>query len=124
MFNVTASAVSISGLTISNASAGAISNQGGATLNVTSCTLRANGNGTTNGAGIFNTSQSTLNVTNCTIADNLSERGGGIYSEGALNLTNSTIIHNRAAGAQALGGGIFAARRRRVRRHQQQYDQW
>jgi hypothetical protein len=106
MFNVTASAVTISGLTISNCSAGAISNLGGGTLNVTSCSLNANGNGTTKGPGIFNGSQSagTLNVSNSIIADNDGERGGGIYSEGdALNITNSTIIHNHASG---FGGGI------------------
>lgn len=112
IFNVmTSGTVTISGLTISNGSAGGISNLGAGTLNVTSCTVTTNGNGTTLGAGIFNGSNGTANVTNSTIADNFSgDRGGGIYSEGtALNINSSTIIHNKVVPetkTSGQGGGI------------------
>jgi len=112
IFNVmTSGTVTISGLTISNGSAGGLSNLGAGTLNVTSCTVTTNGNGTTLGAGIFNGSNGTANVTNSTIADNFSgDRGGGIYSEGtALNINNSTIIHNKVVPetkTSGQGGGI------------------
>ncbi len=59
------------------------------------------------GGGIFN--QGTLTVTHSTISHNTTEnsgggRGGGIFNEGALTVIHSTINHNTAEDG-ALGGG-------------------
>src|SRR5205085_4693482 len=73
VFNVTASGtVSFNDVTISNGYASAPS--GGAIYT---------------GGGINNKNGGTVNVTNCTLSGNVGDHGGGIYSNGTLNVTNS-----------------------------------
>lgn len=92
IFNVvTASAVTLSGLTV------------------------ANGNTSSGGAGVLN-GGATLNINGCIFADNFSSNsGGGIASAGGgtVNIVNSTISGNHAGGptsttttAFSSGGGI------------------
>ena len=114
IFSITATTttVTLSGLTISNARSGGVSSFSSGTVNVLSCTVSGNGDGSTKGAGIFN-GAGTLNVTNSIVADNLAgDLGGGIYGQGGgskINITNSTIIHNHVVPADVIagaGGGI------------------
>ncbi len=77
----------------------------GATLNLNNLTLTGGFQGGDGGA-IF--SQGTLNLTNSTISANRStERGGGIFNfAGTVNLVNSTISGN-FLNAVSQGGGIY-----------------
>jgi CSLREA domain-containing protein len=62
----------------------------------------ANGNaGGGDGGGIYN--EGDLQVSRSTISDNTASSGGGIYNVGSLGVTNSTISGNSAN----MGGGIF-----------------
>jgi LPXTG-site transpeptidase (sortase) family protein len=56
------------------------------------------------GGGIFN--QGTLTITDSTLSYNTTSlgEGGGIFNEGALTITNSTLFRNEAVSAN--GGGI------------------
>ena len=66
-----------------------------------------------NGGGIF--AQGGLSVTNSTITDNaarttLAAQGGGILALAMnVNLVNSTVSNNTAAGGTSMGGGIMNA---------------
>ena len=65
------------------------------------------GNGAATGAGIYNAGfvGTTLFLTNVTISDNQATvQGGGIFTEGGVDLTNVTLSRNRAPAGQ--GGGI------------------
>ncbi len=77
----------------------------GATLNLNNLTL-TNGFQGGDGGAIF--SQGTLNITNSTISANRStERGGGIFNfAGTVNLVNSTLSGN-FLNAVSQGGGIY-----------------
>ena len=77
----------------------------GATLNLNNLTL-TNGFQGGDGGAIF--SQGTLNITNSTISANrATERGGGIFNfAGTVNLVNSTISGN-FLNAVSQGGGIY-----------------
>ena len=56
------------------------------------------------GGGIFN--EGILTITNSTIANNSTNfRGGGIYSSGTVTITNSTVSNNSATGGE--GGGMY-----------------
>jgi hypothetical protein len=97
---------------------GAISNEAGATLNITDCTLSSNNatadSGTTGGTptddlggGIYN--GGTTVVIGCSFGGNFliygpdrAEYGGGIYSIGNLTVEDSSFLNNYAFG----GGGI------------------
>ena len=73
----------------------------GAALEVQYLTV-ANGDGrTASGGGIYN--EGTLTVTNSTLRDSSARYGGGIYNEGSLDVTNSTLSGNSGGGA----GGIW-----------------
>ena len=82
----------------------------GATAALDSLTI-ANGTSGTRGGGIWN--QGTLLLTNSTISNNSvkgsSENdGGGIYNQGTLTLTRCTVSANSASGGfSSAGGGIF-----------------
>jgi hypothetical protein len=54
------------------------------------------------GGGIWN--NGTLTVTNSTVSENTADSGGGILTGGTLTVTNSTVSGNTAAD---VGGGIF-----------------
>ena len=63
------------------------------------------------GGGIF--SEGSLNIVDSIVSDNeivayLSARGGGIRSTGDLEISNSTISGNLAGGSFGYGGGIFS----------------
>lgn len=111
IFNITAgaTAVTISGLTISQGSTtsegGGVRNEA-ATLNLNDCVI-SNNSVLTFGGGIYNQS-GTLNITGCTISGNsLSgfSNGGGLFvNGGTVNITNSTFTGNSASN---VGGGLF-----------------
>jgi CSLREA domain-containing protein len=64
----------------------------------------ANGNAEGgDGGGIYN--EGDLQVSRSTISDNSASSGGGIYNEGSLGVTNSTISGNHATSS---GGGIYS----------------
>lgn len=103
--------VTISGLTIADGLAqgengspgngGGISNQGGLTLR--ECAIVDNVADSGLGGGIDNFAGATLVVERCVISRNIAEIGGGIASEGTLNVVESSITDNVST---SLGGGI------------------
>ncbi len=105
VFIVSGGTVTLSLLTIANGSApvfgGGIDHTGG-TLSLDRVTIagnRAHGDG----GGLYNDSGS-VTVTASTLSDNVAERtGGGIANFAELQLGNSTVVGNDAAGE---GGGI------------------
>jgi CSLREA domain-containing protein len=106
-FNVTATGVvTFFGLTITNGSTGQVSgggggssNSGSGTVNVIQCAINGNSD-ISDGGGIYN--NGILNVTNSTLSGNFGGTGGGIVNHGTLNITNSTISGNQATS----GGGV------------------
>ncbi len=58
------------------------------------------------GGGIYN--DGTLTVTNSTIANNSAALGGGIYNTGTLTVYDSTIAYNTTSGGAGSGGGVDA----------------
>jgi hypothetical protein len=68
-----------------------------------------------NAVGVFYIdSGKTVNIDGLTIANGKANEGGGIYNEGTLTVTNSTITDNSASGTgiaytdtDGLGGGIY-----------------
>ena len=137
IFYIKSGNVTITNLTLTNATKkdGAIYNHG--TLTIDNCTFTANtanyggaivndrtmtvnnstftGNTANdgNGGAIYN--QGDLTITDTTIKDNTANStgedvyGGGIYNEGTLTINNSTITNNTATGTNgnAYGGGIY-----------------
>jgi hypothetical protein len=129
VFNVSAgTVVTISGLTIENASGaflgGGIFNLG--SLTVTGSTLSGNtaflgggiynhggsvtvtastlsGNTASSGGGIFNDFGSVTVVTGSTLTNNTASSGSGIFNLGSVTVTASTLTGNTAG----FGGGIF-----------------
>ncbi len=80
---------------------------GSGNLTVANSTISSNM--TNIGGGIY--SQGKLDVNNCTIRDNIAEvscesSGGGIYCWNSLKVTNSIISNNSASGGVFVGGGI------------------
>jgi hypothetical protein len=91
-------------ITIDGQNASRIFNHTGTgTLTVDNLTIQ-NGRFVRFGGGIF--SAGAVTVTNSTISGNVSRGGGGIFSEGAVTVTNSTISGNFGA----TGGGGIASR--------------
>jgi fibronectin type 3 domain-containing protein len=81
---------------------GGISNYGGgATLDMTACTISGNSSAG-NGGGIASYN-GTLNLINCTISGNHAAGGGGISDYGQTSIIDSTISGNSATDG---GGGI------------------
>ena len=84
-------------------SGGGIHNEGnGATLSITSSTLK-NNTAKFNGGAIIN--DGPLTVLNTSVIDNEANSGGGIYTEGTTSVTNSTFHGNNARSHD--GGGFF-----------------
>jgi hypothetical protein len=75
---------------------------GGVTASIQGLTIQ---NGSGDGGGIYN--NGTLTLTNSTLSGNMAwyENGGGIYNEGTATLTDSTLSDNSVW--DGLGGGIF-----------------
>jgi len=65
------------------------------------------GEGYPNGGGIYN--EGTLTLTNTTVSGNRALGGGGIDNAGTLTLINSTVSGNSATNLYASGGGIYNA---------------
>jgi len=63
------------------------------------------GEGYPNGGGIYN--EGTLTLTNTTVSGNRALGGGGIDNAGTLTLINSTVSGNSATNLYASGGGIY-----------------
>jgi hypothetical protein len=104
--------VAISGMTLTQAVTGAISNSG--TLTVTNTTLNANTNngGFGEGGAISNRFGLSLTVTNCTFTNNTNTApgvngsgGAAIYNEAQATITNSTFTNNMTISG-APGGAI------------------
>ncbi len=121
-FDVTATGVTISGLTIQNFSgSSAVDVVSGASLSLAGDLIEHNQNAGGDGGGIYDAG--TLNVTGSTIEDNTAASGGGIFIAGGVvevfggTVTGNFAIgavgatgpagHSGGAGATAMGGGIF-----------------
>ena len=82
---------------------GGILNNG--VLILTNSTLSKNiTSGSSSGGGIFNTEFGTLTIMDSTISENTAYTGGGIYSVGAITVTDSNFLDNHAINAS--GGGL------------------
>jgi Domain of unknown function DUF11/Right handed beta helix region len=98
-------------LTLTDGGAGALVNEGG--VNLTGITVAGN-TGSEFGGGLYNSAGAQIQMQDSTISNNLasaahSPAGGGIYNEGRLVITDSTISGNAAGGDEAAGGGIYNA---------------
>jgi predicted outer membrane repeat protein len=99
--------VSLSGLTIANATDGGIINNG--TLTVANCAVMNSSAAplsfpdVSTGGGILNNYSSTLTVSNCTLSDNSAFDGGAIFSFGTLSVSGCTLSGNSAP----IGGAIM-----------------
>jgi CSLREA domain-containing protein len=114
IFNVTASGtVNISGMTMSNGrvandNGGSIQNFNAATVNVTSCVVRSDGNMylAVDGGGIYNRGGGVINITNCNFFQVAATGNGAAIcnsSTGAISVKGSTLDDCSAS----YGGGIF-----------------
>ncbi len=111
VFDIAASNVAISGLSIVDANVGldggGIYHSSGV-LVLTSCAILNNAatpalNG---GGGIFNASAATLSLVRCTLYGNFTDKfGGGVYNDGFFTATNCTFEAN-----SALVGGAIVSR--------------
>ena len=98
-FNISASGVTISGLTIEDFSTG-VNVRSGSTAKLTNCNI--SGNSGNNGGGLAN--YGTLTLTNCTVSGNSAVQGGGLYNYYGASLTADacTFSLNRAQFGGAL----------------------
>ena len=112
---LTATNTVISGNTVSSWGGGIYSNGINSTMILTNCTISGNfalkdGLGSGSGGGIFIWEGDAI-VTDCTISGNSGRgAGGGVYNNGTLTLTNSTISANTItdpASYSGNGGGIY-----------------
>jgi hypothetical protein len=109
-----AGTLTLNGLTIRHGQAGfggssigggGIFNSDNGTVILTNSTLADNRGGTFGGGGIFNSRSGTATLVNSILVRNLAESGsgGGLRNIGAMTLTNTTLIDNRAF---TIGGGL------------------
>ena len=79
---------------------------GGVTATLSGLTL-SGGSTTAKGGGLFN--EGTVTLTDCTISGNTAYDGGGLYNNGTANLTDCAIIDNLAhnGGAGAINYGTL-----------------
>ena len=123
-----AGTLTLTGAVISNNSTrnqgpggGGIFNAGGATLTLIDCIVSGNTAGGGNiqetalvvVGGIRNASNALLTLTNTTVSNNWAQVGGGIWNNGALDVTGSTFSGNRAGVGVSTtvvleGGAIYA----------------
>ena len=98
--------LTLDGSTISGNSAtngGGVYNYGMATL--TNCTISDNSATYGGGGGVWDKgTAATLAIEGCTISGNYAVGGGGLYNDGAMTLTDSTISGNSARPAAAACG--------------------
>ncbi|MFL6209512.1 MAG: beta strand repeat-containing protein, partial [Pyrinomonadaceae bacterium] len=100
-FPNSAGTITISGLTVSNASnTNGIRYFGTGTLNITGSVVTGNNSGIVGGAGLFTGSTGTVNITNSTFSNNSANGGEGgairLDGTGDLNITGSTFSGNSA----------------------------
>lgn len=101
VFFVGGGTVTLSGMTISNASQGhGIFVSGGPTLNITNCVVTGNAAGTLGGGALYSSSTGPINITNSTFSSNSASggEGGAIRQDGtgALNINGSIFSGNSA----------------------------
>jgi hypothetical protein len=100
IFNTSAN-VLISGLTLTDASPGAIANTGTAELD--NCVLTGNHAGT--GGAVFNDGSGVLTLNGCTVSNNTAGNAGGIENQGQqMTILNCQVVNNTASG---FGGGVI-----------------
>jgi predicted outer membrane repeat protein len=99
--------VVLSHLTLQNGigqiSGGAVFNSGG-NVTIDSCTL--NNNASIQYGGAIDNAAGIMTITNSTLAHNSAMDGAGIFSDGTLVISNSTVTENYATGN---GGGIASS---------------
>ncbi len=106
IFDVWAPAVvTLSDLTVSGGSNGAIVNRNGSTLTLTRCTLQQNTSEYSGGA-IVNQVGATLNMTDCTLNGNSCTKygGGAVGNAGVLSMTGCTLAGNTS---KSMGGALY-----------------
>jgi hypothetical protein len=89
---------------------GAIANEGGFTV-LEGVTVTGN-RGRELGGGVYNSASGIMDVNESTLSDNAAGgahggAGGGLYNEGDLDMSGSTISGNSASGNESAGGGIY-----------------
>jgi hypothetical protein len=101
-------ALTVTGSTLSDNSAtgdgGGIANYG--ILTVTGSSLSGNSAGH-NGGGIATEYGGTATVAGSTLSGNRATAGGGIYNDGAMTLSGSTVTRNSTYTSLPSGGGIY-----------------
>ena len=110
IFGIRPGTVSISGLTITNASGGSgvlvqnISSSG--IVTVSDCTITGNNAPSSEGGGVFN-HDGHVTLINCTVSNNTAREGAGVENQaGIMNLLNCTVVGNNATtSANTFGGG-------------------
>jgi hypothetical protein len=108
----------ISGVTIENgvspSSGGGIYNAGILTLDHVNLIDNSVSGGSNTGGGIASAQSGTLTVTNSLISNNTCNNngsGGGIFSQGPMTISGSTISGNKAlqgSGSSGHGGGVYS----------------
>ncbi len=78
----------------------------GYTVELDNLIMTGKGTYSGNGGVIWGDGNSTLTLVNSTVRNGSANEGGGIWSYGSINLTNSTIANNGSENT-AKGGGIF-----------------
>ncbi len=78
----------------------------GAEVELDNLIMTGKGTYSSNGGVIWGDGNSTLTLINSTVQNGKASEGGGIWSYGSINLTNSTIANNGSENT-AKGGGIF-----------------
>lgn len=82
---------------------GGVENNGTGTLSLDDCIIRQNSSSGGDGGGVSVGASATLTVTDCTISQNSAEFGGGLDTEGAVQVAGSTISDNTSSDD---GGGL------------------
>jgi hypothetical protein len=109
IFNVTATGVTLSGLSIlggvvNNLNGGNIANTGSLTVNDCNVLIGTAG-GSGLGGGIYNSGTGTLTLNRCLIRSNSAGQfGGGVFNDGIFTATNCTFSGNQAF----RGGGLIS----------------
>jgi len=101
---LTLSGDTLSGNAAVYGSGGGIANFG--TLTVTGSTLSGN-SATGDGGGIANEYGGTATVTSSTLSGNRATAGGGIYNDGPMTLSGSTVTQNATYTSLPSGGGVY-----------------
>ncbi len=102
-------ALTVTGSTFSNNSAiygGGIDGASSVSLTVNDSTFSGNA-AVYSGGGIYSGNTGPLMVNDSTFSNNTAAMGGGIYNDGTLTVTSSTLFDNSATANPGFGGGIY-----------------